>query len=107
MLIVPQITHASMRELMALMEMGAHRAAMLLAAAGEATAAARIDASNSLLKVFDENRYPVKIIIYAMLALLMVVKLIYDMSTVHDLVVALEGTALALMAVALHQAFKK
>jgi hypothetical protein len=37
----------------------------------------------------------------------MAVKLIYDMSSLHDLVVALEGIGLALMVIALHDAFKK
>ena len=45
--------------------------------------------------------------IYAILALLMMAKLIYGMCSVHDLVVALEGIALALMVVALYEAFKK
>jgi len=48
----------------------------------------------------------VKIIIYVLLALVMMIKLIYDMSSVHDLVIALEGIALALMVVGLHGASK-
>jgi hypothetical protein len=48
-----------------------------------------------------------KITIYTILALLMMIKLIYDMSSIHDLIVALEGVGVALMAVALHEAFKK
>lgn len=44
--------------------------------------------------------------IYAILAFLMMMKLIYDMSSVHDLVVALEGIALTLMVVGCHEASK-
>lgn len=45
--------------------------------------------------------------IYAVLGALMMTKLIYDMSSIHDLVVALESIGLALMAVALHGALKR
>jgi hypothetical protein len=48
----------------------------------------------------------VKITIYVLLALAMMTKLVYDMSSVHDLVVALEGIALALMVVGLFKALK-
>ena len=48
-----------------------------------------------------------KLAIYVVLALLMMTKLIYDMSSVHDLVVVLEDVGFTLMVIALYEALKR